>query len=205
MCDFNTLQIYCTVRQKRLLLCLGHRNPEYFPAKISKDSFPSLQVTADLYRIIDPWNTLHFKMSKVSTNLSTTPNSLVLRKEYFDCTQRDSHQCVTFKRGGIVESVLLYSAVSQLEPQCVQRQNPRRSGLYLYSPTLWVGQVRWGIGRKGLTLSFPLAGEYDLINFTVLYLKILFRRLKLDFCTPNIVYHENLINFFYQSKRQNTV
>ncbi len=43
--------------------------------------------------------------------------------------------------------------------------------LHLYSPSLFVGQVRWLIGGKGLTLSFPFAAEYDLMNFTVLYIK----------------------------------
>jgi hypothetical protein len=44
--------------------------------------------------------------------LPATPFSLlVLRKEYFDCPQRDSHAVhYIFKRGG-VESVLLYSVV----------------------------------------------------------------------------------------------
>jgi hypothetical protein len=43
--------------------------------------------------------------------LPTTTFSLVLRKEYFDCPQRDYAPYITFNRGGRGESVLLYSVV----------------------------------------------------------------------------------------------
>ncbi len=53
--------------------------------------------------------------------LSTTPFSLVLHKEYFDCPQRESHAAHYIKKmgeGG--ESGLLYSVVLQLWRPCVR-------------------------------------------------------------------------------------
>ncbi len=47
--------------------------------------------------------------------LSTTPFSLVLRKEYFDWPQRDSRSTLHLKEGRRGESVLLYSVMSRID------------------------------------------------------------------------------------------
>ncbi len=64
-----------------------------------------------------PWP-IHIPLSDATPRdierLPTAPFSLVLRKEYFDYPQRDSHtQYITFNRGESGESVLLHSAVLQ--------------------------------------------------------------------------------------------
>jgi hypothetical protein len=81
--------------------------------------------------------------SREIRRLSTTPFSLVLRREYFDCPQRDSyavHYIYSMGRGSLYSCTLCLVTVTSCIDASVRivTKSPKVGPLLIYSPSLWL-------------------------------------------------------------------